>query len=81
MEAMADTIPSAATGSKSSLTQKAFIRSLILSQKPEGYNSLCRVIAEAGRPNYSDARSPLLILAGEEDKTSPVTDARVIHDE
>ncbi|KAF7552341.1 hypothetical protein G7Z17_g4377 [Cylindrodendrum hubeiense] len=81
MEAMADTIPLAATGSKSSLTQKAFIRSLLLSQKPDGYNSLCRAIAEATRPSYSSAQCALLILAGEEDKTSPLADAKVIFDE
>ncbi|KAH7134578.1 hypothetical protein B0J13DRAFT_597520 [Dactylonectria estremocensis] len=81
MEAMASTIPGAATGSKSTTTQKAFIRSLLLSQKPEGYNSLCRAIAEAGRPSYSSAKCPLLIIAGGEDKTSPVADAQVIFSE
>ncbi|KAK7421259.1 hypothetical protein QQZ08_010036 [Neonectria magnoliae] len=49
--------------------------------KKYGYNSLCRVIAEAERPDYSLARCPLLILAGEEDKTSPITDAQVICEE
>ncbi|KIL87617.1 hypothetical protein FAVG1_09325 [Fusarium avenaceum] len=63
MEPMAKTIPSAATGSKATLTQKAFIRALLLSQKSEGI------------------RCPLLILAGEEDKTSPVPDARKIMSE
>ncbi|KAH7146254.1 hypothetical protein EDB81DRAFT_721156 [Dactylonectria macrodidyma] len=81
MEAMANIIPSAATGSKSTSTQQAFIRSLLLSQKPEGYNSLCRAIAEAGRPSYSSAQCPLLIIAGEEDKTSPVADAQIIFNE
>lgn len=81
MEAMADTIPLAATGSKSTLTHKAFIRSLLISQKPDGYISLCRAIAEAGRPDYSAAQCPLLIIAGEEDKTSPLADAQVIFNE
>lgn len=81
MEAMADTIPLAATGSKSTLTHKSFIRSLLISQKPDGYISLCRAIAEAGRPNYSAAQCPLLILAGKEDKTSPLADAEVIFNE
>lgn len=78
---MADAIPAAATGSKATPTQRAFIRALLLSQRPEGYNSLCRAIAEAERPRYSAAKCPVLIVAGEEDKTSPLADAEVILEE
>ncbi|SPJ73615.1 related to alpha/beta hydrolase [Fusarium torulosum] len=78
MEPMAKTIPSAATGSKATLTQKAFIRALLLSQKSEGYISLCEAIAKAELPSYPSIHCPLLILAGEEDKTSPVPDAKKI---
>jgi alpha-beta hydrolase superfamily lysophospholipase len=81
MEPMAKTIPSAATGSKATLTQKAFIRALLLSQKPDGYNALCQAIAKAELPTYSSLDCPLLILAGEEDKTSPVPDAQRIMNE
>ncbi|TPX11821.1 uncharacterized protein E0L32_007558 [Thyridium curvatum] len=81
MEAMADTIPVAATGSRSTQTHKAFIRALILSQKVEGYAGVCQAIAQAERPQYSKAKSPVLILAGSEDKTSPVADSRVILEE
>ncbi|KAJ4245010.1 hypothetical protein NW762_014216 [Fusarium torreyae] len=81
MEPMAKTIPFAATGSKSTLTQKAFIRALLLSQKPEGYIALCQAIAKADLPSYSSIKCPLLILAGEEDKTSPVPDAKKILNE
>lgn len=81
MEPMAKTIPSAATGSKATLTQKAFIRALLLSQKSEGYISLCQAIAKAELPSYSSIHCPLLILAGEEDKTSPVPDAKKIMSE
>ncbi|KAI1061060.1 hypothetical protein LB507_010102 [Fusarium sp. FIESC RH6] len=81
MEPMAQTIPFAATGSKATLLQKAFIRTLLLSQKPEGYNALCGAIAKAEVPSYSTISSPVLVLAGEEDKTSPMADAQKIFDE
>ncbi|KAM6505388.1 hypothetical protein FSOLCH5_014608 [Fusarium solani] len=75
---MAKTIPFAATGSKANLTHKAFIRTPLLSQKTDGYIALCNAIAKAERPSYSDAHSPLLIIAGEEGKTSPVADSEMM---
>ncbi|RBA22165.1 hypothetical protein FPRO05_00512 [Fusarium proliferatum] len=78
MEPMAKTIPFAATGSKATLTQKAFIRALLLSQKPEGYIALCRAIAQADLPPYANIKCPVLVLSGEEDKTSPIPDAQKI---
>ncbi|KAF5597112.1 transcriptional activator Mut3p [Fusarium pseudocircinatum] len=78
MEPMAKTIPFAATGSKATLTQKAFIRALLLSQKTEGYIALCRAIAQADLPAYANIKSPVLVLSGEEDKTSPIPDAQKI---
>ncbi|KAF4437273.1 hypothetical protein F53441_13092 [Fusarium austroafricanum] len=78
MEPMAKTIPYAATGSKATLTQKAFIRALILSQKSEGYITLCQAIAKATLPQYSSIECPVLVLSGEEDKTSPLPDAKKI---
>ncbi|RGP64025.1 hypothetical protein FLONG3_9724 [Fusarium longipes] len=81
MEPMAKTIPFAATGSKATLTQKAFIRALLLSQKSDGYIALCEAIARAQLPAYASLDCPLLVLAGEEDKTSPVPDAQKITNE
>ncbi|EXK29310.1 hypothetical protein FOMG_14468 [Fusarium oxysporum f. sp. melonis 26406] len=78
MEPMAKTIPFAATGSKATLTQKAFIRALLLSQEPEGYIALCRAIAQAELPPYANIKCPVLVLSGEEDKTSPIPDAQKI---
>jgi hypothetical protein len=80
MEAMAKVIPSAATGSNASSVSKAFIRSLLLSQTPEGYNGLCRAISGATRPAYENSRCALLIVAGEEDRTSPLGDCKTILD-
>lgn len=78
MDSMADTIPGGATGPKSTETQRAFIRALLLSQTPVGYNSLCRAISEAKQPDYGRSQSPLLILAGSHDKTSPLEAAQNI---
>ncbi|KFA70280.1 hypothetical protein S40285_08216 [Stachybotrys chlorohalonatus IBT 40285] len=72
IEVLADSIPTAATGSKASATQRAFIRALILSQSPQGYISLCRTIAQAMPSSYEQLRCPILIIAGGEDKTSPL---------
>lgn len=69
---MANTIPAAATGSRSTPLQKAFIRELILGQDPEGYVSLCHVVSEATAPDYAAVRAPLLIIAGSEDKSAPL---------
>lgn len=78
LEALANTIPTAATGSKASALQQAFIRSLILGTSPEGYISLCNVIAKASKPEYSNITVPLLILVGSEDKTAPLSGAEAI---
>ncbi|KAM3084900.1 hypothetical protein ACMFMG_003345 [Clarireedia jacksonii] len=72
LESLADTIPPAATGKGASPLVHAFVRALILSTSVEGYSSLCRVIASAERPKYDRIKVPLLILAGDEDKTAPL---------
>lgn len=72
MEAMANTIPTAATGTKSTPLQHAMIRSLLLSQKVEGYSSMCRVVGGASSPDYAAVGIPTLLVAGEEDKRAPL---------
>ncbi|KAF1848520.1 alpha/beta-hydrolase [Cucurbitaria berberidis CBS 394.84] len=72
MQLMADTIPHAAVGNKASPLAKAFIRELLLGQDPAGYVSNCRVIVNAKPPNYSKINIPVLILAGEDDKSAPL---------
>jgi pimeloyl-ACP methyl ester carboxylesterase len=69
---MADSIPQAAVGSKASPLTKAFIRELLLAQDPAGYVSNCRVIVNARPPQYSKISVPVLILAGNEDKSAPM---------
>lgn len=81
MDPMADTIPGAATGSAASPVARAFIRELLLAQDPAGYISNCRVIANAERPAYEDIAVPLLLLAGEEDKSAPLDRCRQMFEE
>jgi pimeloyl-ACP methyl ester carboxylesterase len=78
MEPMADTIPTAATGSRSTSVHHAFIRALLLSQTPEGYASLCNAIVSAARPDYSSINCPVLVISGEEDKTAGLSDSKEI---
>jgi esterase/lipase len=72
MELLAASIPTAATGSKSSPLVHAFIRSMLLGTSPAGYISLCKAIAEAPVPQYRKIEIPLLIIAGSEDKSAPI---------
>ena len=77
---MANTIPTAAVGSKSTPLQRAFIRELILGQQPSGYAALCRAIATAPAPEYAAVRAPFLLIAGEEDKSAPMDGCRHIYE-
>lgn len=72
MEPMANTIPYAALAQKASPLARSFIRELLLSQDPAGYCSNCRVIINARPPDYGKIAVPVLILAGEEDKSAPL---------
>ena len=78
VESLADMIPNAATGSKATQLHRAFIRALIMAQEPEGYASLCKVIADAEAPDYSAVKCPVLIFAGADDKTAPLSSSQAI---
>ncbi|KAK2630488.1 hypothetical protein QTJ16_001308 [Diplocarpon rosae] len=80
LEPLANTIPSSATGRRSTPLQHAFVRSLILGTSPGGYVSLCNAIAKATQPRYETIDVPLLILAGEDDKTAPLDSSKTIAD-
>jgi len=78
MEAMANTIPYAATGSKSTALQKAFIREMLMAQEVEGYVANCQAIQQATPPSYVDVHVPILIIAGDEDKSAPLAGCQFI---
>lgn len=79
MEAMADTVPMGGTGSRATPLQQAFIRQLLLSQNPKGYQSMCKVIRDAKVPSYASINCPTLIIAGEEDKSAPLAGCEEIN--
>ncbi|KAJ5684420.1 Alpha/beta hydrolase fold-1 [Penicillium maclennaniae] len=81
MEPMANTIPFAAVGSRSTELQKAFIRELVLGQDPKGYAALCRAIASAQPADYAAVQAPFLLIAGGEDKSAPLEGCRHIFDQ
>ncbi|CAO2654201.1 Nn.00g109340.m01.CDS01 [Neocucurbitaria sp. VM-36] len=81
MQPMADTIPPAAVGKKAPALAKALIRELLLGQDPAGYISNCRIIVNAKPPNYSKINVPVLILAGDEDKSAPLEGAKKMFEE
>lgn len=74
MDAMANTVPYSAVGSRAQPIHHAFIREVLLAQNPAGYISMCRVIANAWEspPDYAKVKCPVLIIAGDEDKSAPV---------
>ncbi|KAF2115167.1 Alpha/Beta hydrolase protein [Lophiotrema nucula] len=81
MEPMANTIPYAAPAKRASPLVRAFIRELLLGQDPAGYISNCRVIVNAKPPKYASISVPILILAGEEDKSAPLKGCQKMFDE
>ena len=73
MEAMANTIPNAATGPNTTALQKAFIREMLLAQKPEGYIANCKAIQFSEPPEYAKVKCPIMIIAGDVDKSAPLS--------
>jgi hypothetical protein len=53
MEAMANTIPNVATGSKATPLHRAFIREMLMAQDVEGYVANCQAIGEFVRVLFS----------------------------
>jgi len=80
MEVMASTVPYAAVGSRAQPIHSAFIRELLMGQTVAGYVGMCKVIATAWQspPAYDRVQCPLLVIAGEEDKSTPMAMANRI---
>lgn len=74
-------VPSTATNPNSTALQKSFIREMILASSKEGYIANCKAIKEAPVPKYADVECPILILAGEYDKSAPVEGCKYIHEQ
>lgn len=81
LEPLANLIPEMATGSKASPLAKAFVRELVMGQDGEGYRSNCRVIQSAKVPEYKKIGCPVLVIAGEEDRSVPLAGCKKMFEE
>ncbi|KXT15489.1 hypothetical protein AC579_3372 [Pseudocercospora musae] len=80
MEPLANTVPEAATGSKSTPLMRAMIRELILNQEPKSYASHCDAVVNMKDPGFEKVKTPVLLLAGKEDQSAPLQGVQYIHD-
>lgn len=80
MDPLVDVIPIVGTASSSTPLQRAFIRTLLLAQTPEGYIANCKAIASASVPDYASITSPLLLVNGAEDFVCPIELSQKIFD-
>lgn len=74
MAAVAKTITTAGTSgltAKSRPLATSAVYASLVAQPAEGYAQACLALAGATDPDYAEIVCPTLILAGEEDKTSP----------
>lgn len=81
MEAMANMIPFTAPAANAPALARVFIREVLLAQDPAGYISNCKIIAGASPPAYGKIKVPVLILAGEEDKSAPLEGCKRMFEE
>lgn len=75
---MANTIPFSAPHPRTTPLARSFIREMILSQSPEGYIANCRAIEHATPPDYSKVKCPMYVIAGDSDKSAPVSGCEFI---
>ncbi|KAK0762879.1 hypothetical protein N5P37_004402 [Trichoderma harzianum] len=80
MDPLVDVIPIVGTASSSTPLQRAFIRTLLLAQTPEGYIANCKAIASASIPDYASISTPLLLINGAEDFVCPIELSQKVFD-
>ena len=56
------------------------MRELLMSQEPKSYASHCQVIIDAENPDLASIKMPVLIIAGDEDKSAPLEGCQYLHD-
>jgi len=81
VEPLANDVPWAATAAAASPLVRAFVRELLLAQRPAGYVAHCEAIRDADVPPYADIKCPVLILAGEEDRSASMEGCRAMFEE
>jgi len=78
---MAAVVPNAAVGTKASPLARAFIRELLLGQTVDGYVALCNTIATSTVGDLSKVKQRVLIVAGSEDKSAPMSGCKKYSEE
>lgn len=58
----------------------AFVRELILRQKPEDYATHCEALAAVERVDIAGIEAPALLITGDEDATAPAVACRALTD-
>jgi 3-oxoadipate enol-lactonase len=82
MDAVADAITE---GGLSAFTKYAnpalvgLVRELLQRNDPEGYAASCRALAEANAIEHQEVSQPVLLVVGDEDKTSPIRMAQQLY--
>lgn len=82
MESVADAILEGGFSSYSKNTNPAMmglVRSLLLNSTPEGYAAQCRALAQAKAIKHGDVHVPVLLIVGDEDKTTSIAMAKVLY--
>lgn len=74
MESIADALLEGGFSATSKTNQAAMglVRSLLQKNDAEGYAASCRALAEAKAIHHKEVTVPVLIIAGDEDKTTPL---------
>jgi len=81
MEPLANAIPQAATNARSTTLQRAIIREMLLKQDPKSYAAHCETIVGMKDPGFANIKTPVLILAGDEDRSASMEGCQSIHDQ
>ena len=81
MESIADAILEGGFSSYTKTNQAVMglVRSLLQNNAPEGYAASCRALAEAKAISHRDVEVPVLLLVGDEDKTTPLPMSKTLY--
>ncbi|ETI67413.1 alpha/beta fold hydrolase [Neobacillus vireti] len=81
MESIADAILEGgfSSFSKSNQVMMGLVRSLLLKNDAEGYAASCRALAEAKAISHQNVKVPVLLIVGDEDKTTPLSMSKALY--
>jgi 3-oxoadipate enol-lactonase len=81
MESIADTLLDGGFSSytKTNQATMGLVRSLLQKNDAEGYAASCRALSEARAINHGEVNVPVLLIVGDEDKTTPVPMAQKLY--